>query len=67
MLKHYMQLEEYMEANDLESSRQIAEHFDIGQTTAMRWLKNETLWVVAGGDMRWIEVYTERTLKKREE
>lgn len=68
--RHYFDLHTYMQDHELESSRQVAEHFDIGQTTAMRWLKNEHLWVVTvwdGTSYVWVEVYTERTLKEREE
>jgi len=64
--RHHVSLETYMGDVGLESTRQLAEHFDIGQTTAVRWMKNENLWVVVDDD-GWLEVYTERTLKERGE
>ncbi len=57
-------LQTYMRDHDLVTSRQLAEHFDCGQTTAVRWMKDEHLWVVTV-DGQWDEVYVERTLKKR--
>ncbi len=62
--RNYQSLPDYMESMGLFSTREIAEHFGIGQTSAVRWTKNENLWVVTDAT-GWLEVYTERTLKVR--
>jgi hypothetical protein len=62
--RDYVRLGEYCEFNELKSTRQVAAHFDIAQTTATRWLKNPDLWVITAGHQGpWQQVYVEKVLR----
>lgn len=62
----YMDLEEYCEAQELKTSRAMAEHFEVSQTSIQRWKKQESLYIQVGTDGVWKEVYVEKTLATRE-
>jgi len=62
----YVRLADYCQAKGLDSTRQVAKHFDIAQTTATRWMKNDELWVITEGFQGpWLQVYVEKILRTR--
>ena len=57
-------LQEYQEAQSLNSQEKLAAHFGVAQSTMNRWLHREDLYIGLKPSGRWKNVFVEQILKE---
>jgi len=57
-------LQEFRERSELKTEQELANQFEVAQSTMHRWLKRPDVFVEMDGT-RWVSVFVEKVLKER--